>query len=62
MKLSFGWRLQRKGNDDRIVDWRPQDAKLRVQMLPVSYLRLESIAVEDIEEFRKSTESEAKHG
>lgn len=62
MNLSFGGRLRRKGDNERTLTWQPGNAKLRVQMLPVSYLHLEWIAYKAIQEFQERKESEADHG
>jgi len=62
MNLSFGWRLRRKDTAGRPVAWEREAAKLRVQMLPMSYLALESIAAEEINAIRRSAAIEASHG
>lgn len=58
MKLGFGWKLLRKDKDGKSIAWDPKQAKLRVQMIPKSYLELESIAERDfgekVEHARKS--------
>ena len=62
MNLSFGTRLRRKDAGGRVLEWRPENARLRVQMLPVSYIRLESIAESEIKQLQRRLEGEATHG
>jgi cytidine deaminase len=62
MNLSFGRQLVRKDKaTGRTLEWSAKNAKLRVQMLPMSYLRLESIAATEVNELRKKLPGEAKH-
>lgn len=44
MRLGSGYRLKRKDDEGQVVDWTPENAILRVQMIPRSYLELESEA------------------
>lgn len=44
MSLGSGRRLARKGADNRRVEWKPDASELRLQMLPATYLDLESLA------------------
>jgi hypothetical protein len=44
MRLGSGYPLRRKDGNDQIIDWNPEGAKLRTQMLPCSYLDLEVLA------------------
>jgi deoxycytidylate deaminase len=52
MKLGSGHPLKRKDGDGRIIEWRPEEAHLRLQLLPLSYLRMEPLAAEIFAEFR----------
>ncbi len=63
MNLSFGWTLKRKDKETgRAVEWHPENAKLRVQMLPRSYLGLESIAAEEVTAAKEQLKGKASHG
>lgn len=44
MKLGSGHPMRRKNKDGTTLEWSPETAKLRIQMLPASYLDLELIA------------------
>ena len=46
VKLGSGYSLKRKTEEGKTCDWKPEDSKLRLQMLPVSYLELELLASE----------------
>lgn len=41
LKLSSGTKLKRKDKDHQTIEWKPEDANLRLQMLPCSYIDLE---------------------
>lgn len=41
MRLGSGYPVKRKDSDGQVLDWKPEGAKLRLQMLPCSYLDLE---------------------
>jgi deoxycytidylate deaminase len=43
MKLSSGSRLRRKDSDGRVLHWRRDEARPRVQMLPTSYMQREKV-------------------
>lgn len=52
MNLSSGYPLKRKDNDGNIINWKPEKAKLRIQMLPCSYLDIETLASARFEALR----------
>ncbi len=43
MKLSSGSRLRRKDSSGRVIRWRRDEARPRVQMLPTSYIQREKV-------------------
>lgn len=43
-QLGSGYNVARRNGEGKSLDWQPQEGKLRLQMLPVSYLELEVIA------------------
>lgn len=56
MRLSSGYRLVRKDADGQVVEWKPEGAKLRIQMLPCSYVELEIVASDMFNNYRKRKE------
>jgi deoxycytidylate deaminase len=44
VRLGSGYNLRRKDASGRVRDWKPEQGRLRLQMLPVSYLELELLA------------------
>jgi hypothetical protein len=44
MKHGSGYPLKRKDNQGQAMQWKPEESKLRIQMLPCSYIELELIA------------------
>jgi deoxycytidylate deaminase len=54
VRLGSGYPLSRKDRSGHVIEWKPEQARLRLQMLPVSYLDLELIASNM---FRKACES-----
>lgn len=45
MELSSGYPLMRKDKKSgKVVDWKPEKARLRLQLMPLSYLQLETLA------------------
>jgi deoxycytidylate deaminase len=44
MNLGSGYSIKRKNEDGHAIDWEPKEATLRIQMLPCSYLELETMA------------------
>lgn len=42
MNLGSGYSLQRKDQDGKTIDWKPNKGRLRIQMLPCSYLDIET--------------------
>lgn len=44
IQLGSGYALKRKNENGRTIEWRPEEGRLRLQMLPKSYLALELVA------------------
>lgn len=44
MRLGSGYTLKRGDKGGKKIEWKPEDGRLRLQMLPASYLTLELIA------------------
>jgi deoxycytidylate deaminase len=53
MRLGAGYELKRKDDDGLILPWTQEMAKLRIQMLPFSYLNLEFQATEQFQNYAK---------
>ncbi len=53
MHLGSGYPLKRKDRTGHIIDRAPQNAKLRIQMLPCSYIEIETIATSKFNKYRK---------
>lgn len=53
MKLGSGYPLKRKDGAGRVVEWKPETSRARIQMVPCSYLELELMASSIFNEFRK---------
>jgi deoxycytidylate deaminase len=51
MRLGAGYELKRKDDDGIIIPWTKEEAKLRIQMLPYSYLELEVQASKQFQEY-----------
>lgn len=62
MRLGSGYRLKRKHRSGSVVEWRPEDGKLRTQMLPVSYLDLEMGASEAFKLYREQIGEKCDEG
>jgi hypothetical protein len=56
MQLGSGYSLQRKDSEGQMLDWKPEGSKLRIQMLPCSYVELEILASSLFNGFRKRKE------
>lgn len=57
MRLGSGYPLQRKDGEGQVVNWQPEDSRLRIQMLPCSYVELELIASSMFNEVRRRKEA-----
>lgn len=57
MRLGSGYPLKRKGPDGQIVEWTQEGSRLRIQMLPCSYLELELLASSMFNTFREAKEA-----
>jgi deoxycytidylate deaminase len=44
MRLGAGYPLRRKNEGGNVTQWKPAEARLRIQMLPYSYVHVESVA------------------
>jgi deoxycytidylate deaminase len=53
MRHGSGYLLKRKNSEGQVVEWKPEESKLRIQMLPCSYIELELIASSMFNQFRK---------
>lgn len=60
MRLSSGMPLLRKDANGQAVEWNPEQGKLRLQMLPCSYMDLELTASAKFNELRKEVVDESK--
>ncbi|MBC8873617.1 MAG: dCMP deaminase family protein [Planctomycetes bacterium] len=56
MRLGSGYPLKRKDETGHTIEWKPEDSRLRIQMLPCSYIELELVASSMFNEFRKQKE------
>lgn len=56
MRLGSGYALQRKDGEGQVLDWKQEGSKLRIQMLPCSYIELELIASSMFNEARQLKE------
>ncbi len=56
MGLGSGYTLKRKDATGRSIKWNPEQGRLRLQMLPISYLHLEFIASDMFNRARESKE------
>lgn len=54
VRLGSGYTLKRKDLNGRTLDWMPEHGRLRLQMLPVSYLDLELLASDMFNEAKES--------
>lgn len=53
MRLGAGYEMKRKDEDGAVLSWTQEAAKLRIQMLPLSYLDLELQASQQFHEYTK---------
>lgn len=56
MRLGSGYPLKRKDDEGQIVEWKQETSRLRIQMLPCSYVELELIASSLFNKVRKAKE------
>lgn len=57
MRLGSGYPLKRKDDEGQVLSWKQEKSKLRIQMLPCSYIELELIASLLFNEVRKAKRS-----
>lgn len=62
MRLGSGYFLQRKNEKQRVMDWRLEKARARLQMLPKSYLDLEFLASDLFSKFMPKEKENAETG
>ena len=55
VNLGTGYEVTRKNGDGKPVDWKPDDATLRMQMLPTSYIERESITTNYVNRLLEKT-------
>ncbi len=55
MRHGSGYPLTRKDGEGQAIRWKPEESKLRMQMLPCSYVELELLAGSMFSQFRKRT-------
>lgn len=60
-RLGSGYPIKRKNADSNALEWKPEDGRLRLQMLPASYLDLELIASNMFNEARSKDTEEVRH-
>lgn len=58
MRLGSGYPLSRKDAEGCPLKWRPEEGKLRIQMLPCSYIELELVASDLFNKLRERKETE----
>lgn len=56
MNLGSGYPLKRKNKDGTIIDWKETNGRLRMQMLPCSYLELEALAANLLKSYMESND------
>lgn len=56
MRLGSGYPLKRKDEEGQIIHWKQEASRLRIQMLPCSYVELELIASSLFNKVRKAKE------
>lgn len=47
--LGIGYKVKRKGKDGKVIEWKRKNGKLRMPMLPSSYIERESISAKIVE-------------
>ncbi len=62
MKLGSGYPIPRKDRDGQVLKWEPEGSRLRIQMLPCSYLDLEIAAANMFENYVKPQEIDHGNG
>jgi len=60
MHLGSGYPMKRKDEQGLTLDWKPEGSKLRIQLLPCSYIELETLAAAMFDQYRRKTHHEDK--
>jgi deoxycytidylate deaminase len=58
MNFGSGYPMRRKDEEGHIVDWKPENSKLRMQLIPSSYIDLEWMAAFIFNRYRKEDSRE----
>jgi len=58
INLGIGYKVKRKDKDGKVIEWDRKNGKLRMQMLPSSYLEREAISVSIVEKLTERLQSE----
>lgn len=58
MHLGSGYQMKRKDRDGLTVAWAPEISKLRIQLLPCSYIDLETLAAAKFNRYRGGQNNE----
>lgn len=53
MNVGSGYPMKRKDNEGHALNWVPEHSKLRIQLLPCSYIDLETLAAAMFDQYRK---------
>jgi len=64
LRLSIGFKIERKNKEGSILDWKPEQSYARIQMLPCSYLEKETKATKKFDEYfevKDSTNEQSKN-
>lgn len=60
MYLGSGYPMKRKDEEGHTLNWRPEISKLRIQLLPCSYIDLETLAAAMFDQYRRENNRENK--
>jgi hypothetical protein len=58
MHLGSGYPMKRKDRQGLALHWEPEGSKLRTQLLPCSYIDLETLAAAMFNQYRRKTQNE----
>ena len=57
MQLSSGYRLTRKNEEGQVIQWKPENAILRIPLIPCSYIDIETLSATIFNKYRKEIEN-----
>jgi len=60
MKFGSGYPLKRNNKDGTVIKWNKKNGKLRMQMLPCSYLEREKLAANLLTQYLEETNENPK--